>query len=1343
MAGFLPQSESDAEIERAMAEMPIAEPQNAEHPHEVSRFNSEADVGSYNVSLENSRIESVHNSRVEPLDNSRERAVDRAIGMNMELDRINDRLDRILRPNLRPIRWNNNIPRPLHESSRENSFIEREPNSPDHTYVEIDPPRSDIENQRPILGRRPRRPPLATIPPSPEPMHIRKCASASSTANLRHDMRKLQSKRYSIMILAQTVLVVLASTILTLIIHYNIPIQPASAAVIFSNTAQVHMGPNPLMEFEGTLMLPEIQLRNGSQLITVQMDNENFEDNTNNTKIRSNKLGQHEGKVYIHPLTGEKVDRFLYNFNYIYYKSKILNIGDSDPYIYMYVNHYFLETHGYSSDPADYIITKTYAIHVEHTNYPVPQFERNKPKPAHVINDELVNKAYNKTRERRHAQLNGLTIEIAKEITDTLNTTPTPVMKEENPYIKWFNEAIGNNETGHVRLDDSIRLYHNSSGTFEDKKPVYYVAYDSRIENAHLGLNQIRQLQEFNPVYQETDETLLARERQQRDIKLTDEYDHLSKFTEYTQNADTKKVLEQILSPNEFEAIISRNDRHYLIGFDCSQPMEQPQPTSSFMQSICDEQHHGNDIIDELPEPSTYQVLQQEDDRRLDGFTCHITMTKTLVMCGNYDFQTSLSSENFYNEPIKVTVEECNRMAEDGIWVDTLGRPHPVTLGESTRVSYYEAGREYGTYPGEQNNHIECEGGETKVNGQTWRSMIVHKIFRVKIRKETIIQRADKSLLAKHANVRLPCSLSDMSCEAGITQFIWPKPADDYCPLMVARDAVYGVEVTANGGTDRVFMSKDNTGVRLLLGAQTIHCGKTVYTTSYPGIFLYNHYDKNKQPRPNFFKRELEPHATKIHLWVTQRDDIMFQEITEALRKEFAVTRSMDCRTRAKLDKIEHWLERNNPSFHTFSFMGNNFLTTSGEVTYNYACNPTIVQAINAKHCYDALPVIEVAKREETMNFTHIDSMPGTTMDIQNIATQPELFLEPITHKLTKVASVTPCTQGLYSMYKDVLGRWFQITPIIYKLDKDPKERKTTSLANIKHYNISFRDSTNRGIYSFQALDNMHSYMEFPRIRDALVHRMAGQAENLQPGQYLYPKTIFPESLPNFSWSYMILGRLWGFLHKAGETTAIALFIYYAIRWIFLGWKIFVSCEHFSRLYGCSIQMCWAFCPGQHYSREVKTTHKTFLQKAEAAHERIYGNSANFRVLIPLSSYKSNTRAIIREDEYNTIPKQPSNDEIILGTLQYHHDRKYGRTPTIRDSYLAAQPSAPHVIDDIEPKDRLNTSNLYPRIIEPIRKPDMYSDSDQPEEYFTKMHNDAILPTATVTRTIKPPSSFN
>ena len=1313
MAGFPIHTDSDAEIERAMAAMPLAPPQNAEQVQESNSGNTAA----YNASADNSRIEAGNI----------------------------DRLDRILRPNLRPIRNFSNIPSPIHTSSREHSHVEIEPRSQNHTYVEIDPPRPDIENQYPnnrlTAGRRPRRQPLATLPSGPEPVHIRQCASSSSTANLRHDIRKLKNKRYSIMIIAQAVLVVLTSTILTFIIHYNVPVITASAAVIFSNTARIQMGPNNLMEFEGTLMLPKIQIRNGSELITVQIDNENFETNKNDTESRPN----NEGKIYTHPITGEKVERFLYNFNYIYYKSKILNIGNRDPNLYMYDNHHFLETHGYSSNPADYIISKTYAIHVEHTNYPLQQFEKNKPKPAHVIKDELLSKTYNKTRERRHAQLSGLTAEIAKYIRKPLITTPKPIeittTIEDNPYVREFNKAREIGKNGHVKLDKNIRLIKNSSGTFEDKKPIYYVAYDSRIENAHLELNQIRKLQEFNPTYRENEEKLLIRKRQQRDVKLEDEKDYLSKYTEYTQNADIKNALSQILSPNEIEAIISRNDRHYLIGFDCSQPMEQPQPTSSFMQSLCDEQHHGNDNIDELPNPSSYQILQQEDDRRIDGYACHITMTKTVVMCGNYDFQTALSSENFYNEPITITPQECNRMAKESQWIDTIGRPHDTPLGTTTRISYYEAGKEYATYPGQPNNHIECEGGETRVNNQLFKSMVVHKIYHVRIRKEIIIQRADKSLIASHSNVRLPCSLSDESCEAGITQFIWPKPADDYCPMMVARQTVYGVEVTANGGKDRVFMSKDNTGVRLSLGAKTIHCGKTVYTSSYPGIFLYNLYDDDGQPRPNVFKRQIQPHTTKLHLWITAREDAMFHEITESLRKEFAVARSMDCSKKAKLSKIEHWLERNNPSFHTFSFMGNNFLTTSGEVTYNYACNPTLVQAINAKQCYDALPVVEVTRRKETINFTYIDSMPGTTMDPENVAIQPELFLEPITHKLTKVASVIPCTQGLYSMYKDVLGRWFQITPLVDKLDRAPQERKITSLAHIKTYNVSFRDSTNRGIYSFQALDDMHSYMEFPRIRDALVHRMAGQTENLKPGQYLYPKAIFPDSLPNFSWSDMVLGKLWGFLHKAGETTAIALFIYYAFRWIFLGWKIFVSCEHFSRLYGCSIQLCWSFCPGQHYSREVKASQKTILQKAERENELIYGNEANFKTLIPLSSYKSNTRAIIKDYEYNMIPKQPCNDEIILGTLQYHFDKKYGRIPTVRDSYLASLPSAPNVIDDIDPKLRSDsTSNLYPILTEPSRKPDMYTEN--PEEYFTKMPNDAILPTATVTRAIKPPSAY-
>ncbi len=64
--------------------------------------------------------------------------------------------------------------------------------------------------------------------------------------------------------------------------------------------------------------------------------------------------------------------------------------------------------------------------------------------------------------------------------------------------------------------------------------------------------------------------------------------------------------------------------------------------------------------------------------------------------------------------------------------------------------------------------------------------------------------------------------------------------------------------------------------------------------------------------------------------------------------------------------KIEHFLDRQMPGFHTYRLGGSNHLTASVEVAYFYKCRPRLVAAIRADTCYDALPV-EIAEDNYTL----------------------------------------------------------------------------------------------------------------------------------------------------------------------------------------------------------------------------------------------------------------------------------------------------------------------------------------------------------------------------------------
>ena len=111
-----------------------------------------------------------------------------------------------------------------------------------------------------------------------------------------------------------------------------------------------------------------------------------------------------------------------------------------------------------------------------------------------------------------------------------------------------------------------------------------------------------------------------------------------------------------------------------------------------------------------------------------------------------------------------------------------------------------------------------------------------------------------------------------------------------------------------------------------------------------------------------------------------------------------------------------------------------------------------------------------------------------------------------------------------------------------------------------------------------------------------IVHQLTDQVGNINPGQYITPKLMFPSyTLPGGSWHSFILGKIWGAIGGLGEifSTIFGLFIVGRLVWYLI--KVLMNCGYIHRAHGCSPQLAWSFCTEvlfTHHYQEVQRRRK-------------------------------------------------------------------------------------------------------------------------------------------------------
>ena len=284
-----------------------------------------------------------------------------------------------------------------------------------------------------------------------------------------------------------------------------------------------------------------------------------------------------------------------------------------------------------------------------------------------------------------------------------------------------------------------------------------------------------------------------------------------------------------------------------------------------------------------------------------------------------------------------------------------------------------------------------------------------------------------------------------------------------------------------------------------------------------------------------------------------------------------------DCKEALRKTKTEHFLDRQLPGLHTYRIGGANYLTAAGEVAYFYKCQPRLVAAIRANTCYDALPV-EIAKENNTLtSYFQINGQESTV---------PRFYIEPLTHRQTSVPKKVPCLSKFFARYKDIFGQWFAVTPNLEITDPPGKLDLETLRKKVSYSSIDDVDLSRGGVYAPDAVDDLITWLEGNRRQEVVLHQITGQVGNLNPGQYITPRLMFPShTLPGGSWHTFILGKLWGAIRGLGEifSSIFGLLIVGRLVWHLI--KVLMNCSYIHSVHGCSAQLAWSFCTEVFFTR--------------------------------------------------------------------------------------------------------------------------------------------------------------
>ena len=339
-----------------------------------------------------------------------------------------------------------------------------------------------------------------------------------------------------------------------------------------------------------------------------------------------------------------------------------------------------------------------------------------------------------------------------------------------------------------------------------------------------------------------------------------------------------------------------------------------------------------------------------------------------------------------------------------------------------------------------------------------------------------------------------------------------------------------------------------------------------IYETQYGKIFL----DPLDSSQPSF-PRKIHHSEISTSTYVRNRDEYLAHYLIERIGEEFSNVLERNCQEQQRQDRRMFYLRYHYPGLTTWATGNATFATPAGEILFLYDCKIVQVHAVEDESCYTSLKV---------------ELEPGQRLAVELHPPGTDLFMEPLTRRLTRVGVRIPCTPRLTPKYKNVQGGWTSVGHDLQPArDPEPHTHPDDVPTPLDDFHPDFSMG---GLYSPAELRQLEYQLDFSRVTTALLTVMVRQGDSLlDPASYIGPQDIFPEP-PSPIWLSLAFGSFLFAIRSFGIILSGILLTHYILQ---TGRSIATWVVEFAALrqmVGCTFQLCWSFCPQsfllrQHY----------------------------------------------------------------------------------------------------------------------------------------------------------------